>query len=575
MARSHFSTPGSRLGTQPAVPVTLGLGDPVLLYDSRDIASIADPVPNQGTAGSAFDMVSTAGTPDVGEVASIGGRFPSTFPVSPLSWDLLGGDACDAPLTWMVAYGTTSPGVLVPTTSCLAQFEFNDEAMVLQAEARRTSSTPLTPDVLYGGNYINGDIARDPDTSGFDFSCTLVTTTWDPRTSQGYGWMGTTPVIPVDNNGFPAVLGRGGNTPCLLADWGDQIDNLDGGFAGISAATRHPGTAFQGIVGVALFRGMPLEGELQAWVDYWYPPGLMFQGDAALVDITRTGTTTPHSYVFEVPEDAGPYMSMIVFPAGGHKDGNLGSASAYGMALLIDAGDEIEFQLGGMGSDWTTGAGGWPDGGQGGLNIGNGFYGGGGGGSTKIYKNGVLVAHLGGGGGHSNWPDSFSGVRKGAGEFGNAGGEPGVPGVNAHGNGIGAGEGRPSFSSSFGNGFAATISAAGAASGALSHSGSAGSGSTGGTGGSHDAFVDGTVSGGGGGGGGYFGGGGGGMNIEGSPGSDIAQIPGGFGGGGSSWYDSSVITLTDAASGIGGLPSANARIQMRYDPPPQAFPCLD
>ena len=112
--------------------------------------------------------------------------------------------------------------------------------------------------------------------------------------------------------------------------------------------------------------------------------------------------------------------------AGGQDMDTRGGAGGYLSGLLpVKAGDVIEFRVGqgGRGGNSnagsrTGGLGGWPDGGSG-STQGHPVYMGGGGGSTSLYKNGVLMAIVGAGGG------------AGLGTTGtNGGGGGGLTGVN-------------------------------------------------------------------------------------------------------------------------------------------------
>lgn len=119
--------------------------------------------------------------------------------------------------------------------------------------------------------------------------------------------------------------------------------------------------------------------------------------------------------------------------------------------ILIAIGDVIRVEVGQGGQigsiasgasgtlAGTGGAGGWPDGGNGGSNIYT--MGGGGGGSTRVYKNGVLVAVAGAGGGAGagkNVASPFGGA-SGQGRYSGAGGgTSGLGGTNIDAAGAGA-----------------------------------------------------------------------------------------------------------------------------------------
>jgi hypothetical protein len=177
--------------------------------------------------------------------------------------------------------------------------------------------------------------------------------------------------------------------------------------------------------------------------------------------------------------------------------------SALGGRVLVDIavtpGEVLEVYVGHSGN--IGGTGGWPDGGQGGGQVGN-SNASGGGGSTSIRSqpNGDIVAIAGGGGGGTNFTE------------GGAGGFPW--GGDAHGGYVGYG---------YMDGKGATQSAGGV--GGCEYDTTCNSYTNG-------SFLQGGIAGiGGGGGGGYYGGGAGGGGIV---GNDTWSASGG---GGSSWVD--------------------------------------
>lgn len=237
-------------------------------------------------------------------------------------------------------------------------------------------------------------------------------------------------------------------------------------------------------------------------------------------------------------------MAVVANGAGGPFTGD-GAGGGIAGTLAVVAGDIITVEVGGKGGTpvgGTGGAGGWPDGGTGGTHTGANTGGYGGSGSTRVRKNGTLVALAGGGG--ATGRTGTAGAKGSGGKGGAATGAAGVTGTGG--------------ASPFGVGGGGGTAAAGGAGGASNGSSSGGNGASlaGGNGGSaasNGSFLGGA------GGGGYFGGGGGGSNAGGS---------GGGGGGGSNYVGG--LTSATTGQGTGGAASSNGYASLTYNRAPGA-----
>jgi hypothetical protein len=294
-------------------------------------------------------------------------------------------------------------------------------------------------------------------------------------------------------------------------------------------------TAWNSAVGVAFFRGMPSKADIREWKEYFLPAaGQAYQTWGLQYNVTRAAlaNTAAHSEVWVVPNtpldpENGRYpMDHVVLQLQHARGGQTLDAVSNNIYAKFDVspGDEITFELGGGGANArTTGLGGWPDGGNGGLGSVSGLYGGGGAGSTRIYLNGVLyIVMPGSGGGATN---SLGGgavnVTDSSGERISAPDHEGLSGIDPV-------PGSSGFESNKGQPGTTVAPGAGGIGG-----GTAGVGSQGGTGTTTAAV--GTHTGGGGGGGGAFGGGGGGAGS--------GQT---LGGGAGSWFKHANVTLFDS-----------------------------
>lgn len=303
-----------------------------------------------------------------------------------------------------------------------------------------------------------------------------------------------------------------------------------------------PGTAWPNVEVMALFRGAPTPDEIReiktAAAAGTLPFGLSPPGDPPWGMFHRNfdgDPTDPFSENYTVPAGVSS-VRVHVRPACGQYSYRL--KGVY-FDLDCSAGDTITVELGGRGGPFGSvatafaGVGGWPDGGNGGINTAPtpDIVASGGGGSTRILLNGVEVAVIAGSGG-------------GCGATAVAGGGQGLPtsssatwdGTNGY---IG------NLNNQIESGGGATTAAPGAAgvTAGGTIAATAGVGAQGGEG-AHRAV--GTGSGGGGAGGGFFGGGGGGLRISGSN-----RSPAG-GGAGSHWFDTGVVSNFHTAGSVLG-----------------------
>lgn len=280
-----------------------------------------------------------------------------------------------------------------------------------------------------------------------------------------------------------------------------------------------PNAAWPHVIGAAFFRGHPTTADRAEWRSYFYDGDTAIQPvfQREVIDRADLSNTDPHSESWVVPNNGldpanGKYpineVMIFLIPSGGGNGGSYGSGFLQRPATIlvpVSAGDTFTFDLGGGGASGPDGGvGGWPNGGDGGLNTTNGLYGYGGGGSTLVYLNGTLLAHVPGGGG---------------GTAQELGAPPLSPVLSWDGSDFVSGVPSDAFKGKRG-----TTTGAGAGG---TGGGNAGSGSSGGDG-ATDAFIGFMLTGGGGGGGGYFGAGGGG--YEGNPAFRS------YGGGSGSWW---------------------------------------
>ncbi|USN15481.1 putative tail protein [Brevundimonas phage vB_BpoS-Kikimora] len=157
------------------------------------------------------------------------------------------------------------------------------------------------------------------------------------------------------------------------------------------------------------------------------PLGKVYQqrdsaGNAWVSTLVPAGSTAPTYYTATGTRQSfvvGPQVSSLTFKlwGGGGGTGRYstgGNPAAGGftqVTFAVNEGDLIELDVpsGGQGGYRSNygGAGGWPDGGFGGLGD---TAGGGGGGSARVWRNGVLMAVAGGGGGGSGYTATNAGA---------------------------------------------------------------------------------------------------------------------------------------------------------------------
>jgi hypothetical protein len=382
------------------------------------------------------------------------------------------------------------------------------------------------------------------DESQISIEYTMFTMHWDPQNRRAYLWINRdlfeVPWLEEPNTN-PLPTPPGATDP-----YGDNVQwwNMEGdcetnacgddpalqtfiyqGDAGPFATPPPVGVPWDPMRAVAMFRGAgPCQDDIDYWYDYFLgspEESYLTAGEGFIGRVDSGGTTLvhtePHSHTISFPEVEFSRIRIIVAPARGGRSQAYLSIGGVGVEFDCTNDDEVVVELGGQGGEAnsggtiTAGAGGWPDGGDGGPSLLAPYKGGGGGGSTRIYKNGVLMAIVAGAGG-----GCYGGNPPTQGVGGSAGG---VYGDNltttVGGNGI-------SLAGLGGGG--GTASGPGLAGGAGATDGS---GSQGGDGAASTAPGTNYRSGGGGGGGGLFGGGGGGAG---------ASLQPGGGGAGSHWF---------------------------------------
>ena len=141
--------------------------------------------------------------------------------------------------------------------------------------------------------------------------------------------------------------------------------------------------------------------------------------------------TTRRSYDYVVPEDGTVHFKLwgAAGCASSRYSASAASTSYSGPggfatgALAVSAGDVVRFEVGQSGGypqAVAPGGAGWPDGGQGAM-VSAAIVGGSGGGSSRVWRNGVLMAVAGGGGGSGSGVDRHGGYGGGLSGYGGAG----------------------------------------------------------------------------------------------------------------------------------------------------------
>lgn len=601
-----------RPSAQPIAP----LGDPILLYSTADWTGVSggDAIPNLGSHPDADLAVFVDDTPEDGngntvDYATLAARgisysIPGNPGMIPSSWALLGGDPGDAPFTLLVAMGWRSYAAYelvtnVPTEA-FSRFHMSirnaptfanpdwewDATVSSGLGGGSTNLTVRAEDAA--GTYLLAQVAQRASQDHHDFSLasrgdTFVVyfLTVDPR--SGGNCIGR--YNPIE--GFNFITGEtllfGGastSTPVTAATGAALLAAIPDPLIDIFMDHMYRGTCVLGkpwpVVGAGLFRGEPTEEDLADWHAYWFPgdyrattppfTNRMEVGDPSW-QVYSAGTgqrgplDDPPTGQLVVPADI-PVVHVTILPASGWFAGRdftffeegIGMAETV-IEIPVVEGDVLDFECGNRGTQRSDelGVGGRPDGGQAGFNTSSGYWGASGAGSSRIWKNGDLIAHIGGGGANAApIPTSPADNVFAAFNADRGGGYPGLwNNVGQNGNDVNTSTGTPTFAGKGG-----TLTAGGEP-GATPTSGTtsitpatAGSGNVGGTGATF-AWPSGNNRGGGpGGGGGFFGGGG-------------SAFEGGSGGG-SSWLHHTVRIVHQAHTGRSTTDCRNAYMIVFY-----------
>lgn len=556
------------VGALPGGNYGCGLGDPWILWDTRtyDGSSLilagagstypaGDQLINQGIGGDKWDLdVETVVDSTTGAFQIIPYKtlnWPNDFATSgtnhPTTWDDVGGKYCDAGgVTWMIAIGVFAAmdddgdrqgyiesdiilrdGLIFETTGI---FFWDDWISIPGGDSIWHSFYGIYPAEDFIEHY-PGDVQLDG--TYLQIENKLLVVHWDPLNNQAWKWINTerykhqwmedapgSPLAPLGDEQslfvqYPCDENEGGDGPATEVF-------IYQGDAGRFATPPPLGAGWNPMRGVAMFRGdPPCQADIDEWYDYFFGDGLpghplVIEGPT--YERNSIADTASHSEDYIVPSGDWSAARVAVNPA--VSPWCRGQSGRVTVEIPVVAGDTITIELGGRGGNFSNGAGGWPDGGQGGVSAAAGNYGAGGSGSTRLYKNGVLMAIVAGSGGGcygGNTPGTISSL---------LGGSEG----GGYGDNLVTVNGRNGRANSLESGLAG-LGATSAAVGAGGWGSGAGSGSTGGTG-EASTYTSGSQrrSGGGGGGGGLFGGGGGGAGSS--------SLPGG-GGAGSHWFHAS------------------------------------
>lgn len=574
----------SRLGFLPGDSACVGLtATPHLLWDSRlhdgatlpkdgaahggNVYGVGDDLTNEGSGPSPeFDLgclvyehlyggawqaeaYKTLDWPN-----SLG---TSGSPPFPADWDDFGGNPCDGGgMTFMVAIGETMR--LYEEDGTLSNL---DPDGYLDVEMYSNNTTDINApkvaftavgsfdrylgdknDVTISG-FMEIDLLamyglsvwdeEDPWGNHFQVENMLFTMHIDPVERRVYAWRNTDLILRLTWDDDYHLSASGDVNGSCRDDFIDPAGVVNRFLAALAPFGPHTsfgglGVAYNPLKGAAIFRGCPPSSEdMTTWHSYWFPGGDQpprTRQYAVRRPYPGGDGTAPHSYELTVPSGGYTEAGFSIRPTG--------SGPLCGLQFDVTTGDVIRVEVGGEGGYYQVlsgspvpGAGGWPDGGDGGPSALAGFTGAGGGGSTRIYLNGTLMAIIAGGGGTARRKRKSNGALSSIDST--AAGTAGDPYLTVDGNDAPHANG--------GKG------ATGAAPGAAGPGGNPGSGSDGGDG-PTNSYSDATYwySGPGGAGGGYFGGG--------SGGGAGTALPAGAGAG-SHWFHANVRDITTGAAG--------------------------
>lgn len=447
---------------QPPQP----LSDPIFLWSTRDWTGVAGPdaLPNLGSHPDA-DLavyVDDRTIPEDGNGNSVdyirlavrGITYQSLVPNPGMilsSWSDLGGDPGDSPFTLLVAMSWSSnPAYELITqvpTEAFNRFQMRMASGPVFTDPDFEWSVTVSGFVTLStraqdaaGSYLLAQVAQRvaqedhdaaPQSRGDTFVVYFLTI--DP--SHGGNCIGRYN----DVEGFEHITGEtlltvGGastSTPVTAATGPALLAALPSPQIDVFMDWMYEGTCVAGnpwpVVGAGFFRGEPSEEDLAEWFDYWFPGDYratmppftrrLEVGDPShAVYVAGTGqrgpSDTPPTAQLVVPADT-PVVHVTILPASGWyagRDFTFADNEGVGMAetvieIPVVEGDVLDFEVGNRGTQRSDelGVGGRPDGGQAGFNATSGKWGASGGGSSRIWKNGDLIAHIGAGGANA-WP---------------------------------------------------------------------------------------------------------------------------------------------------------------------------
>lgn len=334
-----------------AVQPRQDMPEPYVLWDTRSwdgsIGIGTGGIPNEGTAGPAFDLDVTERILGDGSYAYFAKQGPAaesaSWVTTSTDWDAVGGVPCDGPVTIMMAIGdfprSRTAGELSGTP--------NGSAYALQY----FRSNPSDWHWLMGGEWynnpdgdMNGYMSANANTDACDYKFSsayndsnpgddlavrerLLVLTHDIADGGGTFWRWPDP-CPAEIEFVPPTAptltpftfelfdedapcdGKATFAPCSgQAAQGSILGGTNQQFNFIgehrSWAPLTPGQPWNGIIGVAFFRGEPTRAQIQYWRDYFltgYTPTVTPLGYLPTGGTTRVDDT----YVYHYATVAGP-----------------------------------------------------------------------------------------------------------------------------------------------------------------------------------------------------------------------------------------------------------------------------
>jgi hypothetical protein len=363
----------------------------------------------------------------------------------PSSWDDLGGDPSGEPFTFLVAnsirpfaaYELRRPNPLAPrvylgiqsaaTGASLPAFTFEIDARSTMTWIALERSAAGTYRFYQRAQRSKFELTSLPDNTQLD-NYTLYFITLDFR-NAGASIGRYKPNILGALGGETILANAPGNLPPDISDVAGILADLPGPLwlQVFANGLHYPPSVDLGkswpMVGFGLFRGEPTREDLATWYDYWFeedhqdtyspfttrvPVGDPSFGAYTAGQGQRGPLDAPATNQVVIPAQDPPItkIQVVVYPASGWQYGivneDIDGVGVFEYVFEIDAteGDVFDFECGNRGTQRSDelGVGGLPDGGQAGFNSFSGLWGASGGGSSRIWKNGTLVAHIGAGG---------------------------------------------------------------------------------------------------------------------------------------------------------------------------------